>query len=111
MLPTFSILFQSGVSITNKLSRQYNCKFCSEEFKWQYELLKHCVFRHFLDDIKKDLPDEFPAKCPKCEFTGRNRSTLVLHYGVTHRVIQVDIPLVESHWNMYNRKENRILIH
>ena len=82
------ILFQSGVSIINKANRQYNCKFCSEEFKWQYELLKHCVFRHFLDDIKKDLPDEFPAKCPKCEFTGRNRSTLVLHYGVTHRVIQ-----------------------
>ena len=82
------ILFQSGVSIINKLNRQYNCKFCSEDFKWQYELLKHCVFRHFLDDIKKDLPDEFPAKCPKCEFTGRNRSTLVLHYGVTHRVIQ-----------------------
>ena len=82
------ISFQSGVSIINKANRQYNCKFCSEEFKWQYELLKHCVFRHFLDDIKKDLPDEFPAKCPKCEFTGRNRSTLVLHYGVTHRVIQ-----------------------
>ena len=80
---------QSGASIiSQKMNRQYNCKFCPEEFKWQYELLKHCVFRHFLDDIRKELPDEFPAKCPKCEFTARNRPTLVLHYAVSHRVIQ-----------------------
>jgi hypothetical protein len=46
-----------------------------------------------MDEIQKDLPDDFPAKCPLCEFTGRNRSTLAIHYAITHKVI---VKLIEN---------------
>lgn len=72
-----------------RAAKLYSCKFCNEGpgFKWQSELYKHCVFRHFNEEIRQDLPEDYPNKCPKCDYTARNRTTMALHYGITHKVV------------------------
>ena len=32
-------------------------------------------------------PSTLQIKCPKCDYTGRNRQVILLHYGLTHRVV------------------------
>ena len=82
--------FQTSVSINaERAAKLYSCKFCNEGpgFKWQSELYKHCVFRHFNEEIRQELPEDYPNKCPKCDYTARNRTTMTLHYGITHKVV------------------------
>ena len=43
--------------------------------------------KHFNEEIKKDLPDEYPAKCPLCDHVSGNRTNMALHYGITHKVV------------------------
>ena len=41
-----------------RAAKLYNCVFCpggSASFKWQSELYKHCVFKHFQEDLVKEL--------------------------------------------------------
>ena len=33
------------------------------------------------------LPEEAPFKCPKCEYTTKKRYELVLHFGITHKMV------------------------
>ena len=62
------------------------CPFCDMAFKWNNEMLKHCLTKHFQDEIKAELPEEYPGKCPLCEYIGKSRTVLAIHYGITHKV-------------------------
>ena len=55
----FAVLLQSLKSVNpERAAKLYNCVFCpggSASFKWQSELYKHCVFKHFQEDLVKEL--------------------------------------------------------
>ena len=40
-----------------------------------------------MDDIRAELPDEPPLKCPKCDYVGATKHVLLVHYGITHRIV------------------------
>ena len=54
-------LFQSLKSVNpERAAKLYNCVFCpGASFKWQSELYKHCVFKHFADDLCQELEQSF----------------------------------------------------
>ena len=64
--------------------------FCpGASFKWQSELYKHCLFKHFNEEIKANISDEPPFKCPenKCEYIGATKTAALCHYGITHKIV------------------------
>ena len=72
----------------------YLCRFCDVPgFRWQYELYKHCAFKHFNEEMKAELPKEYPAKCPLCEYVSKTKTSLMIHYGITHKEV---VKLIEN---------------
>ena len=73
-----------------RAAKLYYCVFCpGASFKWQSELYKHCLFRHFNEEIKANISDDPPFKCPanKCEYIGATRNAALCHYGITHKIV------------------------
>jgi hypothetical protein len=50
-------------------------------------LYKHCLINHFNEEIRDLLPKEEPFKCPKCEYSTKQKHMLMLHFGITHKVV------------------------
>lgn len=66
----------------------YVCRLCPETaFKWQSCLYKHFLINHFNEQIRSLLPKEEPFKCPKCEYSAKQKHILMLHFGITHKVV------------------------
>ena len=68
----------------------YACRLCPEtSFKWQSELYKHCLINHFNEEIRAMLPTntEPPFKCPKCDYHSKQKYALILHIGISHKVV------------------------
>jgi hypothetical protein len=49
--------------------------------KWQ----KYCI--NDLANFSAELPELPPFGCPKCDYSGANKTMLLLHYGITHKVV------------------------
>lgn len=66
----------------------YACRLCPETaFKWQSCLYKHFLINHFNEEIRSMLPNEAPFKCPKCDYTVKQKHLLMLHFGITHKIV------------------------
>ena len=66
----------------------YKCRMCPETaFKWQSCLYKHFLINHFNEKIRSFLPEKEPFKCPKCEYVAKQKYILLLHYGITHKIV------------------------
>ena len=91
MLVYSFIQFQAIKCINpERAAKLYYCVFCpGASFKWQSELYKHCLFKHFNEEIKANIADEPPFKCPenKCEYIGATKTAALCHYGITHKVV------------------------
>ena len=73
-----------------RAAKLYYCVFCpGASFKWQSELYKHCLFRHFHEEIKANISGDPPFRCPesKCEYIGATKTAALCHYGITHKVV------------------------
>ena len=66
----------------------YACRVCPETaFKWQSGLYKHFLINHFNEQIRSMLPEKEPFKCPKCDYTAKAKYALVVHFGITHKMV------------------------
>ena len=87
----FGLIFQAKSSPTctgTKSKLLYACKVCPETaFKWQTGLYKHFLINHFNEQIRSMLPEKEPFKCPKCEYTAKAKYALVVHFGITHKMV------------------------
>ena len=81
ILPTLEFL-------DNPKSSQNVCELCGEEFTNTNKTRdkgNHQV-NHFRDSLLQALPPN-RFDCPKCSFTGRDRTALLKHVGLSHRVV------------------------
>ena len=53
--------------------------------------MKHCLTKHFQDAIRAEIPEEYPATCPRCPFVGKSRTQYAVHHGITHRELEKHI--------------------
>ena len=81
LLPTLEYL-------DNPKSSQNVCELCGEEFTNTNKTRdkgNHQV-NHFRDSLLQALPPN-RFDCPKCSFSGRDRTALLKHVGLSHRVV------------------------
>ena len=109
----FFIVFQyqsnTSPNAPGRSTSMYKCRMCPQTaFKWQSCLYKHFLMNHFNEKIRSQLVlDKEPFKCPKCEYTAKLRHVLLLHYGITHKVVakMVSWKYFSSHvlysWNWF----------
>ena len=66
----------------------YNCKVCAYQCRGLSEYLKHLSKIHFKHKLLSMVPTTSPYKCPwqGCEMVKKDRFSISLHYGVTHKV-------------------------
>ena len=63
------------------------CPICKGTFVNTTHFLKHAVEKHFLEQLKRELPNTQPFKCPFCEFCGKDFKMLARHYGLKHDIV------------------------
>ena len=66
------------------------CQLCNTRVTNDNLFHLHLTNQHFIEDLKKKLPLNPPFKCPikDCNQVKPDSHTLVMHYGVDHRVSQ-----------------------
>ena len=73
---------------TQSNETNFDCKICSNTFRGLGEYLKHISKIHFKHKLLEMVPNTSPYKCPweGCEIVKKDRFTISLHYGITHKV-------------------------
>merc|ERR1719228_370067 len=74
--------------LDNPKVAQNVCELCGEEFNNTNKTRdkgNHQV-NHFRDAIYQVLPAS-GFDCPRCSFVGRDRNSVLKHYGLSHRVV------------------------
>lgn len=51
------------------------------------QFLRHAAEKHYIEQIKHELPQDTPFQCPACDFVGKELKLLIRHYGVKHEVV------------------------
>ena len=64
----------------------YECRFC-DEIKSNALNLRNHALNHFKEPLLKLLPSKKPFKCPICENSSRDLTTLLRHYGFSHKMV------------------------
>ena len=63
------------------------CPICSSTFLNGTHFLRHAADKHFMDQLKLDLPSEAPFNCPFCTQNCKDLKLLVRHYGLNHKMV------------------------
>ena len=97
---------QPKVTTTRSDQVPVACPICNSTFLNGTHFLRHAADKHFMDQLKIDMPKSPPWQCPFCDFNGKDLKLLVRHYGLTHKMV---LKLLNERVGIMNSFDDAIL--